>query len=368
MHLKRSPFIAILILLIIMVSCGALYLWLVNKTTIFKSPAYSSNGLLKNSPDSTPQKEVPKVESKLDGTLVAPELANRHPLGVMIENHPDARPQSGLSKASVVYEAIAEGGITRFLAIFGPQDSKVGPIRSARTYYADWCEEFDCFYAHVGGNADALYEKIPQDKIKDVDEFANGNSYHREPKIGLALEHTMYATTKDLFTLATTKKWSETLRETYSIYSFINEPPKGASAPPTPAPTPQSITIDYSTPQFLVKYEYDATKNQYLRFMAGTAQIDATTKEQIAVKNVIIQYIDRSPVVTSINEQGWSMPTVGSGKAAIYQGGQKILGTWKKTSSTSRTQFFDANGKLISLYRGATWIHAVNPGSTVSEK
>ena len=75
----------------------------------------------------------------LDGVMTDQESANRHPLGIIIENHPDARPQSGLDKASIVYEAIAEGGITRFLAIYGTyQAEKIGPVRSARTYYIDW--------------------------------------------------------------------------------------------------------------------------------------------------------------------------------------------------------------------------------------
>lgn len=362
MHFKRSPFIALLILLIIVVSCGVLYLWLVNSTTIFKAPVYSRSDILKEVFGKNPSVEVPKIPSVLDGTLVAPALANRHPLGVVIENHPDARPQSGLSKASVVYEAIAEGGITRFLAIFGPNSAKVGPIRSARTYFVDWCNEFDCFLSHVGGNADALYEKIPQDKVKDLDEFGNAGSYHREAKVGLATEHTMYAETHDLFALATTKKWGAALRDDYNIFSFLDDPPK------SPVAGTSTIDIDYSTPQYLVTYQYDSATNSYKRFLAGAPHLDANTKTQITVNNVIIQYLDRTPVVTSINEQGWSMATVGSGKATIYQGGTKIQGSWKKTSSFSRTQFFDASGKLISLYRGNTWIHAVNPGSTVTDK
>jgi len=82
--------------------------------------------------------EVQKFPAVLDGVMTDQESANRHPLGIMVENHPDARPQSGLDKASIVYEAIAEGGITRFLALYGTNEAeKVGPVRSARTYYVD---------------------------------------------------------------------------------------------------------------------------------------------------------------------------------------------------------------------------------------
>ncbi len=357
--MKRSPFIALLAFFIIIAGCGALYLWLVNTTNVFK-PSVVSSILAKKITNHTAAPE-PHVASMLDGSLTTPDLAGRHPLGVMIENHPDARPQSGLSQASVVYEAIAEGGITRFLAIFGPHDSKVGPIRSARTYFADWCDEFDCYYAHVGGNYDALTEKIPQDRIKDIDEFANAQSYHRELKSGLALEHTMYSDTATLYKLATTKKWPTAVRDTYNIYHFLDDPKTA------PATLISSIKIDFSTPQYAVTYTFDPTTNSYKRTMAGVAHLDAVSGTQITVKNIIIQHISRESVVTQINEQGFAMPTVGSGIAEIYQGGQKVKGTWKKKDSFSRTEFYNADGKLTDLYAGPTWIEIVNPGSTVSD-
>jgi len=363
MKLKRSPFIALLILAIIMVACGALYLWLVNNTQLFKESTGTSSVKSLFSKSSV-KAEVPKEASVLDGTLVTADKSKRHPLGVMIENHPDARPQSGLSSASVVYEAIAEGGITRFLAVFGPNNAgKVGPIRSARTYYADWCNEFDCYYAHVGGNYDALYEKIPQDKIKDIDEFANARAYHREAKTGIATEHTMYSDTETLFKLATEKKWPTALRDDYAIYSFMDDP---KSTPPITTPI-NKISVNFSTPQFLVDYVYDQMTNSYKRTMAGKPHIDADGQNPITPKNIIIQNITRTDVVTQINEHGFAMPTVGSGKVTIYQGGTKIEGTWKKTDKYKRTEFRDASGNLIKLYRGSTWVEIVNPGSTVSE-
>lgn len=364
--MKRSPIIALLILSIVVVGSGATYLWLVNKSNVFKtSPTGNAFSAAMLSQFKAKPPELPKVASKLDGILVSPDFATRHPLGVMIENHPDARPQSGLSSASVVYEAIAEGGITRFLALFGSRNAaKVGPIRSARTYYADWCNEFDCYYAHVGGNYDALYEKIPQDRIKDLDEFANGASYHREPKAGLATEHTMYSDTATLYKLANTKKWSTAVRNDYGIYTFMDNP-KSSSTSPVHAIN--KIAIHFSTPQFLVEYTYDISTNSYKRNLAGKPHLDANGQTPITAKNIVIQNITRTDVVTQINEPGFAMPTVGSGKATIYQGGTKIEATWTKTNKYQRTEFLDASGNLIKLYPGATWVEIVNPGSTVSD-
>ena len=136
----------------------------------------------------------------LDGTQVEPSLANRHPLAIVIENPPQARPQIGLDKASIIYEAITEGGITRFLAIFGPRDtSKIGPVRSMRTFFIDWSWEYKAFLGHVGGNIDAL-DRIPVEGALDLDQFALGEkAYWREIESGKAIEHTMYSNTDKLY-------------------------------------------------------------------------------------------------------------------------------------------------------------------------
>jgi hypothetical protein len=360
MKLKRSPFIALIVLGIIIIGSGALYLYLVNNSNVFKSNTGKiSLKKLVSLPSTTPAK---LYESNLDGTLVIEENANKHPLGVMIENHPAARPQSGLAAASVVYEAIAEGGITRYLAIYGPNSAdKIGPIRSARTYFADWCNEYDCYYAHVGGNYDALRDKIPGDKIKDIDQFANAGAYWREPQKGVASEHTMFSSTTKLYELVTTKKWSTPIRENFDIYTFTDDPKT------TIAASISKINIDFSSPSYLVNYVFNPTKNSYARNLAGKADIDLNGNTQIEAKNIIIQYISRTAVVTAINETGWAMPTVGSGRAVIYQNGTKTEGSWKKTDKYARTQFLGSDGQLITLNRGATWVEVVNPGSTVTD-
>ncbi|MDQ3238921.1 MAG: DUF3048 domain-containing protein, partial [bacterium] len=130
------------------------------------------------------------------------EWEQKLPVAVMIENHPESRPQSGLNSADVVYEAVAEGGITRFMALFlcEPSPQIVGPVRSARTYFLDWLQEYNPLYAHVGGantpgRADALGQ-IRQYGIKDLDQMGaglEGGYYRDENRIpSVALEHTMY--------------------------------------------------------------------------------------------------------------------------------------------------------------------------------
>ncbi|MBM2821184.1 MAG: hypothetical protein HW405_944, partial [Candidatus Berkelbacteria bacterium] len=116
-----------------------------------------------------PKKTTPAetTTNLLEGTQTDKTLAGRHPLAIIIENHPAARPQIGLDKASIIYEAITEGGITRFMAIYGPRDAdKIGPVRSLRTFFLDWSHEYQAFLAHVGGNIDAL-DRVPQEGTLD---------------------------------------------------------------------------------------------------------------------------------------------------------------------------------------------------------
>src|SRR5258708_23201857 len=116
----------------------------------------------------------------INGEMVSPAQVQR-PFVVVIENFLDSRPQSGLSQADIVYEALAEGGITRFLAVFQSQNAaSIGPVRSARTYFNDWAQELGAIYAHVGGNSDALYyikKGIPG--VSDADQFFNDPYFKR---------------------------------------------------------------------------------------------------------------------------------------------------------------------------------------------
>lgn len=296
-----------------------------------------------------------KVANDLDGTKVEPDRAKRHPLAVMIENYPDARPQIGLNKASIVYEAITEGGITRFMAVYGPNDApKVGPVRSARTYYLDWLSEFKAFYAHVGGNLDAL-DKIKADNILDMDQFGLGEkAYYREPRAGIAIEHTMFTSTDKLYQIAfNDKKWAKTA----DFKTFTFTPPVDEKL----RQIYQQISIDFSSESYNVSWEFDTQTNKYLRTMGGKPHKDGETDEQLAATNVIVQQMERWEAPTAINEQGWAMKTIGGDKAVIFSQGKEIKGTWKKSDRTSRTLFYDESGKEIEFPPGGFWIEIVPP-------
>ncbi len=298
--------------------------------------------------------------SPLTGAMLAPELADRPITGVVIENHTDARPQSGLGQAGVVYEALAEGGITRFLAFFLEQrPPSFGPVRSLRTYFVDWGLEFNSPIAHAGGNADAL-DLVRPLNLKDMDGLVIGAPTFYRVNDRYA-PHNLY-TTSDLLD-------AQEARFNYTQPAqFTPTPRKPDSPPPSGAPIPHAvIKIDYSYNGYQVEYHYDPATNDYARFLAGAPHIDRNTGAQIHVKNLVVEYMPTTfGTTTRIGEETVIMGTPGSGQAIVFRDGTAITGTWSKTSHTSRTQLLDAAGTPIPLDIGNTWYSIVPTTKTVS--
>ncbi len=296
----------------------------------------------------------------LTGKLVASDATKLHPLAVMIENHPDARPQSGLAAADLVYEAIAEGGITRFMAVYADprQLQRVGPVRSARTYYIDWATELGAFYAHVGGSEPALAQ-IAATHVFDLNQFTVGAAaYARDSNKKVALEHTMYSSTDKLWKVAT----------------VINRWPTGANFAPwlfrddvaeTDRPASQTVKIDFSTPGFAVNWTYDMATSSYSRTMAGKPHLDAETHQQIVAKTIILQTVERKSLTEAGDKQIWQYTTTGSNKAVVIENGQATAGTWKR-KGTGRTRFYDQGGNEIPLVRGTIWVEVVHPDTAIT--
>lgn len=306
------------------------------------------------------QKPIILVESPLNGEKVEEQVVNRRPLAVVIENHLEARPQRGLTDASVVYEAISEGGITRFLAIFGPKNSlKVGPVRSARTYFVDWVLEYDGLFAHVGGSQEVL-QLIRAVGLKDLDQFGLGErAYQREPQTGKATEHTMFTSTEKLWEAATKfRKYDITANPTQPLLwkeeTVADQRPKN-----------QTITIQFSTDTYEVSWQYDHPANTYKRNLAGQPHLDGNNSKQLRAKSVIVQEVVRENSPTEDSRTVWKMMTVGSGPVKVIQDGSVIEGRWTKNDRRSRTRFFDKDGAELKLNRGPIWIEIVPPGTPI---
>jgi hypothetical protein len=320
------------------------------------------------------------------------------PLTVMIENHHESRPQSGLSHADIVYEAVAEGGITRFLAVFycdiiaharsGVYD--LGPVRSARTYYLDWASEYGDYplYTHVGGaHCSPTYDGGPcttdrkaqaleqiaaygwknQGTWSDLDQFSLGYTIcRREPeRTGktVATEHSMYCGSFALWQealergLGRTDEEGNPWDEDFVAWKFKEDESSGKSISP-------EFNFWEGYQEYKVKWEYDSDGNNYKRVNAGNALVDHNNQEQLKAKNVVIQFTRER--ATGDPNKHLLYTTTGSGNALIFQDGQVIKGKWSKKDRKTRTIFTDLSGKEIKFNAGQIWIEILPIGSEVN--
>ena len=259
-------------------------------------------------PDPSPAPTPLLVPAPLTGRLVAPAVAARHPIAVMIDDLGPARPQSGLSLASVVWQAPAEGGIPRYMAIFQENiPTQVGPVRSSRYYYIAWAAEWRAAYAHSGGSPQALSTLRAQGAgqlVYNGDEFAHSASFFR---VNTRFSpHNLYTTGARLRSLASRMGAKD---QTYAaVWHFAPD------APLAQRPYGGTITVGY--PANLIKYAYDRTTNTYLRSVTGEKkQTDAANKVRIAPQNVIVMRMSFGPLNDGHpNKKRLEANVVGSGR------------------------------------------------------
>ena len=308
----------------------------------------------------------------------------RRPLAVMIENHEEARPQSGLSYADIIYEAVAEGGITRFMGVFycGSAAYNVGlaPVRSARTYFVDWVSEYDALYNHVGGagrcndptvdeRAKALCQ-IDKYGIKDMDQFAIPfpTCYRNYDRLDhpVATEHTMVCFTNKLYELAEKRKWTNVDEEgvawdkNFKPWKFKDDAKEGERGTVASLSFVQWQGYDA---KYGVQWNYDTASNIYKRVNGGQPHLDLETKQQLTAKNVVVQFAKETD---GVDEHAHVLyGTIGTGKALIFIDGKAIEGTWRKQTRTDRTTFFDDKGKEMEFNGGPIWIEVVSTSTEV---
>ena len=301
------------------------------------------------------ENKIKLVENPLNGEKVSEQDAKRHPLGIVIENTPDARPQSGLEKASIVYEAETEGGITRFLGIFGPNaggDDEIGPIRSARSFFVDWIQEYNGYFAYAGQALDAG-QKIAAENVMNLSGYEGGT---RKNYNGVASEHTLYNKFSNLYSQAKNKKFSAGAK--FTPLQFKDDATLDNRG------TQNQITVGYGG-DYKVIWIYDKESNRYKRSLGANPHIMRYSNTQLSTKNIIVQVVNRSPIALPGAKPTYKFQTTGSGKGTIYMDGKSSEITWKKEGK-SRTKFFDKDANEIKFNRGVFWYEIVPPEVVVT--
>jgi hypothetical protein len=283
---------------------------------------------------------VPRV---IDGVLVEPGQENIPPIAVMIDNMLPARPQSGIARASIVYEAEAEGGVTRFLAIYaaGEQIDEIGPVRSARPYFIDLAQEYGAMYVHCGGSPDAL-SKIIREKVFNLNQFYNGQSFWRSDK--RLAPHNIMTSSALLGSQAAKKK----VVASYEGWNFSSSIEKVAG---------EHLVKVLSGSQLLTSsWRYDGETGLYFRYQGDKKYLDASG-EEISVSNLVIQ---KAKHVVLDEKQRLDVDVVGQGEAYICRLGLCLEATWSKASAKKRT-VFKVEGQLAEFTPGNFWVWIVRP-------
>jgi hypothetical protein len=364
--------------------------------------------------DSTNQRKTrvdlskPKTEEcPINGAMFTKEEKNiweqRRPITAVIENHLEARPQSGLSKAEVVYEAVAEGGITRFLGVFYcgtvAEEVKVAPVRSARIYFVNMAAGYGSFpiFLHQGGAnnfcPDCPGGVKPRGQVdRTVDAYAaldklgwrngqHGNDMdggfnvgfpvvlrdqYRTSSEAVAWEHSVVANLDEVYNEAKKRGFNfededgNAWNEDFRLWKFQDG--KASSSP-----TAASISFGFwdGKPEYDVEWKYDSASNSYKRSNGGKAHNDwEFDKPQLSASNVVVMFAKEKSLVDAEGHQYYEV--IGGNDALIFMNGEVTEGTWEKDSQLDREVFYDKNGDEIAFVRGSIWIEILPAGNEVS--
>jgi DUF3048 family protein len=319
------------------------------------------------SPEPTPEPTLELVPAPLTGLPVSPAAALQHPIAVMIDDHVDARPQAGFNAASVVWQAPAEGGIPRYMLIFGEQVAgDIGPVRSSRQYFIEWAAEWRAMYVHAGGSPQAL---------QTLYTFGNGRYVWNADAFRWEARY-LWRVHGDRFAPHNLMSDGIHLRRLATKLGAADGPlaPHWTFAPDLAGdyrPTGGRITVSY--PYEAITYRYDAASNTYRRYIraplggAFKRQVDAGSDAWVAPKNVIIMRMGFGPLNDGHpSKHRLEAHDIGHGEAWIATNGRTIHGTWKKASIKAPTLFFGPDGKPVTLTAGQTFIQVLPFGYPIT--
>ncbi|MGI6704447.1 MAG: DUF3048 domain-containing protein [Clostridia bacterium] len=357
---NKQMIIAIIVIVLVCATVTAVV------TTLYNKPAAAPPDVALEGPDIrepavTEEPEVPKEQIFVDGVIcpLGGEMIERsdlypRPVAVMLDNHPAARPQAGLEQAEVVYEILAEGNITRYMALFTHgTDQPVGPVRSARSYYIDKSMEYNAIYLHAGGSPQA-WDDIERLKIPSFNAMHLGKplywreKHRKEP-------HNVYTALDRIQASAEAKGFNKTEGVKVHSFNLQDELIEGKET--------ERVLIAYPQ-KYRVSYEYSGEEGVYLRYVLDKPHVDENNAGyQVRAKNIIIQ---RAVHKVVDSEGRREVHLVGSGNGFYITNGRYTPVTWEKADRRSPTYFYFEDGEEVILNPGKTWIQVVPTGSEVT--
>ena len=284
--------------------------------------------------------------------VVPPPLPS---LAIMVENQADARPQTGLTGADVVYEALAEGGITRFIALYLSGDAPVvGPVRSLRHYFAFLAGDYGADVVHIGASPEGFTWRDAM-HMGHLDESAGDPGVWRvrtRPP-----PHNAYTDTAADRGFLRNLGWQRNRR--WGPLLFSENAPRGEEAA-------TSISLRFRPWAYRVEYDWDAAAGRYLRVMEGSAHRDAASGEQIAPTTVVVQFVQVDPIPNDEKLRLDVDLVGGSGDLLVFSNATRREGTWSKGAPTDSSQWLDAAGNPMVIPPGPVWVEVVPLDSPVA--
>ncbi len=368
---KRFPIILAILIILILISVPIIILVFSGKISL---------GLLEKVADQITNDPQP-IYSNLTGLEIADSSVNTTPTFCMqIPNGSTdgARPQFGLNQAAIIYEAIAETGITRFAAVFqNPELSMIGPIRSLRPYYLDWDTPYDCTVVHDGGSDEAL-AAVGNGEYRNLDEDFSYMWKVDYVQGQYRFWNNVFTSSAKLAQFNQTHQYTTSHPKTFprlmpdAVTDLLASQEACTANPECTADTNRvnNLTITFNgLTDYIVQYHYDRETNSYLRSYGNGEQHmsyycpanlsnppEGCELQPVASKVVIAMHVQEHAMSDNYHE---SIKTLGSGSAEIFQNGEVISGTWEKPDTKSQVTFRDNNGEIIKLTPGLVWIEAI---------
>lgn len=285
----------------------------------------------------------------------------RRPIVVMIDNHPDAYPQTGLDQAAVVFEALAEYGVTRFMAVYTPElaplETKIGPVRSARIYFVQWAMGMRAVYVHAGGSPEGL-QRLSEDAntlVINFDGIEEGvELVYNQRDLSRQKPHNLYVTQEDIVRFVADRGPKNTKVDLGEVGFLFAREEKQKDA----IVRVNNIGYYFLNPNDPISWEYDPSDNRYFRLRRNRAHIDAGSDEQIWFKSVVVMEIKEEPIPG--DEKGRiEQDVIGEGPAHVFSNGGMVEGVWRKESEEAPLRFYDILGNEIYFPAGPLWIAAI---------
>lgn len=297
------------------------------------------------------------AKSRLTGLYVPGDVATSRPYAIMISNIKVVNPQSGTEEASILYESLVEGGITRHMGVFEEfHPERIGSVRSGRQYFASIADEYDAVLVSFGESSYCT-EKIKELNLNQLSGLRGEGStvFYRDNSI--KAPHNAF-TSKEGLAKGIAKKefrtaYDEKLINHFSFYNTDTDLLGDQNV--------NKLTLkfsSYTSPYFT----YDAENKTYLRFQHGGAHIDANSSKQLEFKNIIVQFVDGF----SIDETKSFSFKQADGEGYYISNGKAVPITWDKKESDRSMAYYDSNKNMLEINPGKTYI-AIFPGSRTSD-